>query len=216
MSTSFEVFDHEIGDFILFSISFVRVRSIPLFFFSKTQEWPVSSRKPLCEVSYILGIRIMVWRIIPSLSNQYRWISTWRGVFLQIVVALFFERSDRLGPFEESPVMYALVNYCTQTELVLHWCQIILWQRLMEGFKLTFPFRIRWWMIIHPSQTWNWTWVDVSFCCCPHDYLVVTQRRSHPKSEMPHHRTDIQNLESLFNLCVKSNNALSSLKLVFL
>ena len=96
-----------------------------LFFLSRTDELPVSSRESFCVVPYLLGIL--------SLSKQYRWTSTWRGLFLQIVLVSFCERSDLLGSFEESAMMCVLGNFPTRTQLVLHRFQIILCTRWFVG-----------------------------------------------------------------------------------
>ena len=209
MSTSFHVFDNKIGDFISLSFQFMSVRSLSLIFLFRNEGLPVSLRESFCVVSYLLGIL--------SLSKQYRWTSTWRGLFLQIVLDSFCERSDLLGSFEEAAMIYVLRKFSTRTQLALHRFQIILRVRwfFWKSWSLLFHFSFASeWSCIFPRHKTEWTytfafvhfttwlWHEVNHIQGPKRHIVVETFR-------------ISSDCSKIDLDVISNNVLSSLKLVF-
>ena len=78
MATFFEMFDHLIGFIVPFSFWFMRVRSIPFVFISRTEEWPMSSLKPFRVISHVFGIRnavcwISIFCPISVVEHRHEW-----------------------------------------------------------------------------------------------------------------------------------------------
>ena len=132
MTTLCEQFNHLIGMLVPFQIWRVNARSIPLFCISRTKEWPMSSLKFLCVITYISGIR-----------DTFRIIS-----FLCLIMSLNIDMNGIL-PSNCSgficPVFKAFwiclrisidVNpgkYSTRTQFVLHQFHTLLRTRWIDG-----------------------------------------------------------------------------------
>ena len=170
---------------------FLGVRSMPLILFSKTEEWPISSLKSFCIITYLLGIRSTVQRI--SFLGPVNIFELWHEQnFSPRLFWIYLSSFQIFLDLSENP------NRCEPWEniqLELHWFSIhsiqfseIIVVRVLVGLLdlhcsglSTFHSPLN----DHASfQTQDRIWADIHLCFRPLDCLIMTQSQSHPRREI--------------------------------
>ena len=110
---------------------------------------------------HFLWIRSTNFFIISFLSNQCRWILTWRWFCQRIVPVRCSAFANHSGSLEESVIL------CIDSLKISHW------RLLLELLHLTCTFCLRFHSWRHFPKTHYWIWVDSHFCLWPANHLIM-------------------------------------------